>query len=281
MRTEDNKRGGELSFEEVKRIAHIDESNLALQNRHRPGYSIRAFLCTGNNCGEKRVFQALDQVINDENAEKYILAMEGYAGATLFKNMENYAAITNDNNYKTLFNIVKKSGKGWDVSEEGGLKGVIMMLGFMYQMREEPSYSEVVSAIDDREEKGMRPGEQMNKIIADKGMCAFEAYTVYNKKILFYGLENQELLKIQSKLSHGEADEHFYKVAKIRSRVMFNNLIDLMDKEKKEKALVHMTGFHHMVFKELAKANGIEYEAEFVHKLPSFKPLQSKNQADQ
>jgi len=216
------------------------------------------------------VCQSLNTRITIENEGRYVLGVEGYVGATLFKCMENYAKVTKDSKYKIIFDFVKGQGRGWDLSEKGGLQSIIALLGVAYSARQEPAYEEVIEQIDDREEKGMKPGEQMNKVIEDKGMSGFEAFALMNKKIVFYGLENQDLLSIQTKLSYGEADEHFYRVAKIRSRAMYNNLIDLMDKEKRDRALVHVTGFHHLIFKELAKANGVKYESVFVHNLPRY-----------
>jgi hypothetical protein len=72
----ENTKGRELTLEEVKQIARIDALQLSMQNRQRPGYSIFAYLNTGNNCGEKRVYQALNTRITAENAGRYVLVVE-------------------------------------------------------------------------------------------------------------------------------------------------------------------------------------------------------------
>ncbi len=265
-----------LSLKKVREIARIDELLLQMQKKPRPDYGIFAYLTTGNNFGEKRIFQSMIRQIKAGSAERYILGVEGYAGDMIFKCLENYAAVTQDTNYRSLFNYMKNQSRGWDFSDDGGLKDIITLMVMMYEARPELKQADVVEAIDDCEEKGVKPCDQINKVIEDKGMGAFEAFALMNKKIGFYGLEDVDLFKIQWKLSYGTANEHFYRVAKLRSRAMFNNLIDLMDKEKRSRALVYITGFHHMVFEELTKANGIRYEYEFVTKLPRYEPSEWK-----
>jgi hypothetical protein len=212
---------------ELDLIKILNEECVEAKSKRRPDYHIVSIITGGNRWGEKRVFSFLEKRIGNK---KGLLFAEGAAGETLARKP-----------FQELYPDIRITP---------------------------PDRNGIYDTIWDTEEEGKKWSENFNPTGLPKGISAFEAYTVYNEKVRFFGIEDSKLYILQYKLaSEGKINDYFYEIASLRSEILFNNTVDLLDENEFNIGYLHITGFHDKTFESLSKERKIRYEKHFIYDL--------------
>ncbi|MEZ4712514.1 MAG: hypothetical protein R3A44_35330 [Caldilineaceae bacterium] len=227
-----------ITLSKANSLRRFERECQELSKQTRPKYKITVIAHSGTTWGNLRMFKYLQELPDRENGYIFI------DGAT-YGEMDILA-------------IVEKISP---------LAAAFLKLPIFR--------SSVRKLIYDTEELGLETLDGVNSLEhLGKGLSGPEAFAIYDPTVTLFGLEDPEMFQIALDMAKDEneprhsLDDPYFAIARLRSEVMFNNLIRAMDTIEIREALVFFTAFHERTFAEQATLRKINYKSTFIFDLP-------------